>query len=255
MRTGVSETAMGWYEKCFGQDYMLVYKHRDTAGAYEEVRAMIDWLDLPSGATVLDLCCGTGRHSMALADFGFRVTGVDLSEVLLAEARSRDTSGRVCWVQGDMRAIPAEGPFDAVVNLFTSFGYFRSDEENGRVLREMARVLRPRGQFIVDYLNPVYVKANLVPHSVRTEGDVVIEEIRDVEDGFVTKRIAVSEPGKPVRTYVEQVKCYEQEQLEEMAASAGLRIRRILGGYDGSDYDRSRSPRFILTGWKEESPT
>ncbi|TNJ66505.1 class I SAM-dependent methyltransferase [Paenibacillus hemerocallicola] len=242
---------MGWYEESFGDDYLIVYKHRDTAGAYNEVQAMIGWLGLPQGAAVLDLCCGMGRHSMALADFGYRVTGVDLSGVLLAEAIRRDTQGRIEWVQGDMRHIPADGPFDAVVNLFTSFGYFRDDAENETVIREISRVLKSGGRFIIDFLNASYVQAHLVPHSVRREGDSLIEENRSVENGFISKRIAIREPGKPERQYIEQVKCYGLEQLETMAARAKLRIDRVYGGYDGRSYERDGSPRLILTGTKE----
>ncbi|MDF2718318.1 MAG: class SAM-dependent methyltransferase [Paenibacillus sp.] len=242
---------MGWYEESFGSDYLIVYKHRDTAGAYDEVKTMIGWLGLPAGATVLDLCCGMGRHSMALADFGYSVTGVDLSEVLLAEARKRDEDGRVVWLQGDMRCIPADGPFDAVVNLFTSFGYFASDVENEKVLREIARVLKPGGRFIVDFLNAPYVEAHLVPQSVRREGGWLIEENRSVEEGFISKRIAIREPGKPERQYTEQVKCYGLGHFKTMTARAKLRIDRVYGGYDGRSYERESSPRLILTGTKE----
>ncbi|UUZ84364.1 methyltransferase domain-containing protein [Paenibacillus sp. P26] len=118
-----------WYKKSFGNDYLLVYKHRDLQGAYAEVRSMMEWLQPPEGAEVLDLCCGMGRHSMALNRFGFHVTGVDLSDVLLTEARRLDTEEEVRWVQGDMRQVPLNETFDAVVNLFTSFGYFDTDEE------------------------------------------------------------------------------------------------------------------------------
>ncbi|WP_337588938.1 class I SAM-dependent methyltransferase [Gorillibacterium massiliense] len=113
-----------WYERSFGRDYLLVYKHRDFQRAQAEVHEMVRWLSLKPGVEVLDLCCGMGRHSMALADAGYQVTGVDLSDVLLAEARRLDPAGRMKWVKGDMRRIPLSGPFDAVVNLFTSFGYF-----------------------------------------------------------------------------------------------------------------------------------
>ncbi|RAU90976.1 bifunctional 2-polyprenyl-6-hydroxyphenol methylase/3-demethylubiquinol 3-O-methyltransferase UbiG, partial [Paenibacillus sp. YN15] len=119
-----------WYEESFGEDYLLVYKHRDLHGAQVEVKRMANWLRLPAGSRILDLCCGMGRHSVALADEGYRVTGLDLSKVLLAEARKLDNSGRITWVEGDMRRLPLDGPFDAVVNLFTSFGYFEEEQEN-----------------------------------------------------------------------------------------------------------------------------
>lgn len=240
-----------WYEESFGRDYLLVYKHRDTEGAYKEVKAMIDWLELPQGASVLDLCCGMGRHSLALSDFGYRVTGVDLSEVLLEAARQHDTANRVTWLQGDMRQVPHSGPFDAVVNLFTSFGYFKDDGENGKVLREIARLVKPGGRFMIDFLNAAYVESKLIPQSVRKEGSCTIKETRKIEDGFVRKHIVIREPGQPERQYTEQVKLYSLEWFESQLTEAGLRINRVYGGYGGQPYDPFRSPRLILTGTKE----
>jgi ubiquinone/menaquinone biosynthesis C-methylase UbiE len=242
---------MEWYERSFGSDYLMVYKHRDMQGAYQEVKTMIEWLHLPQGAEVLDLCCGMGRHSLALADFGYRVTGVDLSEALLEEARRRDQDHRVEWIRGDMREVPITRTFEAVVNLFTSFGYFLEDAENAKVFREIYRLLKPEGQFIVDFLNPDAVIRSLVPYSTRTDGPMIIEEARRIEDGFVRKRITIREEGKPERTYDEQVKLYREEELKAMAAEAGLTVKQVFGGYDGQPLDAGSSPRIILVGQKE----
>jgi ubiquinone/menaquinone biosynthesis C-methylase UbiE len=239
-----------WYEESFGSDYLIVYKHRDLQGAYQEVKQIIDWLHLPKGAEVLDLCCGMGRHSMALKDFGYRVTGVDLSEVLLAEARKMDVRGEIRWVKGDMRQVPLRQTFDAVVNLFTAFGYFEPDEENGKVLCEIARLLKPDGKFIIDFLNPHYVAAHLVPYSERTEGNLTIQESRRIEDGFVRKTIVIRQPGEPDRHYLEQVKLYSREKFLDMLRKAGLKPAQVFGDYDGAAYDPAASPRMIFIGGK-----
>ncbi|MCS7458774.1 methyltransferase domain-containing protein [Paenibacillus doosanensis] len=237
-----------WYRKSFGDDYLLVYKHRDVEGAYQEVKKMIEWLQLPQGAKVLDLCCGMGRHSMALNDFGYSVTGIDLSDVLLAEADRLNERRQVRFLQGDMREVPLQESFDAVVNLFTSFGYFEQDEENERVLGEIARLLAPSGQFIVDFMNPDYVKRHLVPFSSRQEGFCTIEETRRIEDGFVRKTIVVSEQGSPERTYLEQVKLYGLEPFLAMLDRAGLEVSDVYGDYNASPYDRETSQRMIFVG-------
>jgi ubiquinone/menaquinone biosynthesis C-methylase UbiE len=238
-----------WYKKSFGDDYLLVYKHRDLQGAYNEVKRMMEWLQLPAGAEVLDLCCGMGRHSMALTDFGYRVTGVDLSDVLLKEAERLDTEDKVRWLQGDMRDVPLSRTYDAVVNLFTSFGYFGQDAENEKVLHEIYRLLSPaNGQFIIDFLNPGYVQANLVPFSKRQEGEIVIEESRKIEDGFVLKTIVISEPGTPNRNYNEQVKLYEKEAFTGMMDRAGLEVLQVYGNYDASAYNNEESKRMIFVG-------
>ncbi|SDN58225.1 Methyltransferase domain-containing protein [Paenibacillus sp. yr247] len=242
---------MAWYQESFGDDYLKVYKHRDLQGAYHEVKKMIDWLGLKQGAEVLDLCCGMGRHSMALAEFGYEVTGVDLSEVLLNEAVNLDNSKQVKWLHGDMRKVPLERQFDAVVNLFTSFGYFDNDEQNEKVLHEMYRLLKENGRFIIDFLNPGYVQEHLVPQSDRTEEDMLIRETRVIEDGCVRKRIVISQKGAPDRHYLEQVKLYDRAAFEMMLDKAGLHIDNVYGGYDGQAYEAETSSRLIFVGHKE----
>jgi len=182
-----------WFEESFGEDYLIVYKHRDRHGAYEEVQQMISWLHLPAGSNVLDLCCGMGRHSNVLADCGYRVTGVDLSKVLLREAETQDARQRVRWVRSDMRSLPLDGGYDAVVNLFTSFGYFESDEENVQVLREIKRMLAPGAPFIIDFLNPSFVERNLVPYTEHVEEGLRIDQYRKIEAGYVKKEIVITD--------------------------------------------------------------
>lgn len=242
-----------WYERSFGRDYLVVYKHRDFQGAAQEVHQMMEWLDLPPGATVLDLCCGMGRHSLALAEAGYKVTGVDLSEVLLKEALKQDEAQAVTFLLGDMRELPVEGPFDAVVNLFTSFGYFQVDEDNGQVFHEISRVLRPGGRFIVDFLNPSYVSQHLVPESKRKDEEVTIQERRRIEDGFVKKEITLTEESSgDQRHYEEIVRLYELADFHSMIEQAGLHMDRVYGGYDGSLYDESASSRMIIVGSRPE---
>lgn len=239
-----------WYETSFGEDYLIVYRHRDFGGARHEVERMIQWLDLPQGARVLDLCCGMGRHSLALSQAGYEVTGVDLSEVLLREARAQDGSEKVTWIRSDMRELPLAGGFDAVVNLFTSFGYFEEDEEQVKVLKEVFRMLRPGGRFIIDFLNPAYVASHLVPHSVREDGDTLIDESRRIEDGYVKKEILLTSKhsDSPARKYQERVKLYTLEDFRSLIAAAGLKLEAVHGSYDESCYDPETSCRMIFTG-------
>ncbi len=241
-----------WYEESFGSDYLLVYKHRDIAGAAAEVRAMIGWLGLAAGTSVLDLCCGMGRHSLALAEAGYRVTGVDLSDVLLREAHKADPERKVQFLKGDMRDVPLSGPYGAIVNLFTSFGYFDREEENRKVLLEMERLLVSGGAFLIDFLNASYVAERLVPYSERLDEGCRIEERRFIEDGFVRKRIDVTGPDGTRREYTEQVKLYGLHDFERMLAGTSLRLECVYGGYDGSAYDPRISPRLIMTGRKLE---
>jgi len=238
-----------WYEDSFGEDYLIVYKHRDFCGAKHEVNKMIGWLHLPPGSKVLDLCCGMGRHSLALAEAGYEVTGVDLSEPLLREARAQKGSDNVRWLRSDMRTLPLDGGFDAVVNLFTSFGYFEEDEEQIKVLREIGRMLKPGGKFVIDYLNPAYVIRNLVPHSVREDVDNLIDEQRRIEGGYVKKDIILtSKADGTARQYHERVKLYTLEKFRTMIEQAGLSLEAVHGCYDEGPYVAETSTRMILKG-------
>ncbi|MFX3634949.1 MAG: class I SAM-dependent methyltransferase [Candidatus Pristimantibacillus sp.] len=244
---------VNWYEQSFGDDYMVVYKNRDWDCAYKEVQRMAGWLNLPREASVLDVGCGMGRHALALSDLGYKVTGIDLSESLLQEARKRDDESQVEWVLGDMRQLPFDkNHFDAAVNLFTSFGYFNQDQDNIQVLKEIRRVLCPGAPFLIDFLNPAYVKEHLIAHSQRNDPDNgwTIHESRSITDEWVKKTIEVIASDDPIeiRHYYEQVRLYSLTWFEEQLERAGLILHQVFGNYDGAPYQESTSPRLIMTG-------
>ncbi|MBW7457330.1 class I SAM-dependent methyltransferase [Paenibacillus sepulcri] len=243
-----------WYEKSFGSDYMIVYRHRNWEQAVREVERMSSWLSLPGAAKILDIGCGTGRHSLALASLGYCVTGVDLSEVLLEQAREHDKEGQIeALIHGDMRRLPIpDGSFRATVNLFTSFGYFEDEADNHRVLKEIRRVLTENGQFLIDFLNPDYVRNHLVPHSRRVDGPtgLLIDEVRKIKNNCVRKQITIQpeSDSKAARIYEERVCLLSLEWFEHALAEAGLAIGRVYGDYEGNTYDQMESPRMIMTG-------
>lgn len=242
-----------WYEQSFGSDYMLVYKHRNWEEANKEVGKMIGWLQLPKKARVLDIGCGMGRHALAMARCGYAVTGTDLSPVLLEEAKLHDEEGQVNWVPGDMRELPfEEESFDATVNLFTSFGYFSLEDDNVHVLRQIRKVLRPEGSFLIDFLNPVHVAQTLVPRSERIDEETglhILEE-RSILNGWVQKEITVYDPQKreEQRQYLERVRLYQRDWFERNLALCSLGLEKLYGNYDGSAYEQEASPRMIMTG-------
>ena len=239
-----------WFERSFREDYLLVYQHRDETSADQEITNLLNHLPIRQTGRILDLCCGSGRHSRAFARRGYEVVGVDLSPVLLSLAKEQND--RLHFYQYDMRDIPFDNEFDVVVNLFTSFGYFNTDEENAKVIRNMARALKQGGEVLIDYLNPAYVQANLVPHSEREMDGLSIEESRFIENGYVKKRITVrdAELSNP-REYMEQVRLYEQDDMIRMLKEAGVHQIQVFGDYTFQAYKGEASPRMIFFGMKE----
>lgn len=238
-----------WYVKSFQQDYLKIYSHRTDEAAKEEINEIISLMEMKPNSTVLDLCCGNGRHSRQLAELGFQVTGIDLSQVLLSEAVKKNKNGLIRYFQHDVRTLPFKEEFDYVLNLFTSFGYFEKEEENRKVFESIFKSLKKNGRFLVDFLNPGYVKSTLVPYSERTVGDILVIEKRRIEGKKVCKDIEIHQ-GNDVRTYEEQVNLFEYAEMESMLKSAGLDISNVYGGFDQRSYSSNNSPRMIIIGKK-----
>ncbi len=231
-----------WFEHWFGEEYLRLYRHRDEREAELAVELLVSRRIGTPGQLVLDLACGPGRHARVLERRGVRVVGYDLSAPLLLAAR-RNHLDRL--IRGDMRALGLRaGSFDAVVNLFTSFGYFESDEEHRHVLREVARVLTAGGRFALDFLNAPVVCATLVPRDERrTSKEMVVQERRLSDDRkYVIKRIHV---GGDSRTYEERVRLFERAELEALLRGAGLEPLEALGDYEGRPHT-PESPRCLL---------
>lgn len=233
-----------WFEQWFGEEYLHVYPHRDDEDAARLVRFLEREGVAAAGRRVLDLACGPGRHAAVLGRGGARVVGLDLSRALLFAARRR---GVAPLVRGDMRRLPFPAAvFDVVVNLFTSFGYFAADREHDAVLGEIARVLRPGGRFVLDYLNAPAVRAGLVQRDERRDGSTTLVQERHLSsDGrFVIKSIHVAGEG---RTFTERVRLFERTDLERMLGAHSIRVEGVAGDYDGAPHGAS-SPRLILLG-------
>ncbi len=242
---------MEWFESSFGKDYLMVYAHRDETAAEREATQVIKWLKLPTGSRIVDYCCGNGRHAVAVAGHGYQVSGMDLSADLLMVASKRSVKPGVAleWHQGDARQAPFNNEtFDGLMNLFTSFGYLATDEENEQVICEMVRVLRTGGRMVMDYLNAGRVRANLVPYSERDVGEMKIEERRWIADQCVHKEIRILEVGQSPRVYLERVRLYEKSDLIEMLARNGVQIEEVYGDFDEAEFDPMLSPRLILVG-------
>jgi SAM-dependent methyltransferase len=239
-------SAERWYEDAFRSDYRRVYAHRDLEAARPEARWLVE--HGVRGRT-LDLCCGFGRHTLLLAESGADIVGLDLSSDLLRSARElpdyeRHLAGRL--LRGDAREVPFRaGLFDSLVLLFSSFGYF-GELGDQRVLREIARVLRPGGVAVLDLMNPDFVRANLRDESLREGGDFLLRERRTLADGGrrVVKDVELQSHGE-TRRWREDVRMYELPEVRQLAGDVGLSIVSEHGAFDATPFS-AESPRMLL---------
>lgn len=245
-----------WYEETFGGDYLSLYPHRNDEEAARDICDLLTLIDPRKEAPLLDLCCGAGRHLMALRRAGFsQLTGLDLSADLLAEARARlDNAGMqdIQLVKADMRDIPMRGPYHAIVSLFTSFGYFAHRNDDERVLASAYRVLAADGTFVLDTLNRGRVLASLIPEEEKELGDMHVHIRRRITDDRlrVEKQTRVTQSGSPETVYRESVRMYKRDEIEGMLAGIGFVNTRFFGSLQGQAYSSS-SPRMVVATSKE----
>lgn len=240
-----------WYQCLFGEDYLRVWApsllpERTAA----EIEGVLQLLNLPPGAQILDLCCGHGRHAIPLAERGYQVTGLDLSEIFLAHARQAATERgvQVKWVQGDMRHFPFDAEFDAVVNLFTAFGYFEDEEEDLEVLRQVQRVLRPGGKFLLDVMNREALMRRFQPHTITRFEDGLIsleERTLDPLTGRIATQMTLIRPDGGRTEYSFDVRVYSLTELARLLRTAGLELISYFGWLDGSAWSLEK-PRLTL---------
>jgi SAM-dependent methyltransferase len=241
---------MAWYKDWFGEDYLKVYPHRDESEAKRQVDFVEQVLPLKAGHRILDLGCGSGRHSAELAKRGYQVTCLDLSPVLLSLAKTKKAGDQCCtqFVRADMRAVPFSNAFDTVVSFFTTFGYFASDAENLKTLRSIESALKPGGLFLLDYLNRSHVLDNLVESDFRVEGEFAITQKRTYNRATerIEKKITLTEDGE-TREYFESVRLYTLEEMRALLGQTQLKLEKTFGESDGRTFSE-HSPRLILVG-------
>jgi len=214
----------------FGPGFMEI---SDRLGRYDttedDARQAVALLGLRPGAKVLDAACGFGRFAGALLALGCEVVGVDISPAAIAEARRRCPGPE--YVVGDLTRPLGLGPFDAIVNVFSSFGYGATVEDDQRMLDGWKRMLRPGGQLLMELSDLERSQARLdgIGVTVTRETNGVTETLRCDPDTHVLHiRYALGEHELEVET-----RLYWAEELERMVAAAGFAETRRYGGFDG----------------------
>jgi len=244
---------MSWFEEWFDSPlYEKLYAYRNEEEAELLAGLIEDEIPKYSYPEILDLGCGRGRHSLTLAEKGYSVTGVDLSEHAIHKARriaSERKLDNVTFLIGDMRE-PLNRKFDAALNLFTSFGYFIDDEENASVFDAVEKMVKSNGRFLVDYMNAEKVKENLVAEESGVYQDINYSIMRWIENNMVFKKIVFDLNGES-KSYTERVKLYGEEWFKEELIKRGFEIYRCYGSYDGKPFIPESSSRLIFIAEKK----
>jgi len=233
-----------WFTDWFNTSYYhTLYKDRNDIDAQLFIRNIIDFLKIPLTSHLLDLPCGKGRHSIYLNSLGYKVTGADLSQNSIKAAKIHENS-TLDFKLKDMRK-PFELKYDAVFNLFTSFGYFENDEDDILVLENIKKGLNKNGLLILDFLNVVTVKNNLVKKELKTVDNITFNIQREIKNGFILKHISFYDKGIK-HAFLERVKYIDLKKFETYFSEAGLRIHHVFGDYHLSKFNPNTSKRLIF---------
>lgn len=233
-----------WFTDWFNTSYYhTLYKDRNDIDAQLFIRNIIDFLKIPLTSHLLDLPCGKGRHSIYLNSLGYKVTGADLSQNSIKAAKIHENS-TLDFKLKDMRK-PFKLKYDAVFNLFTSFGYFENDVDDILVLKNIKKGLNKNGLLILDFLNVVTVKNNLVKKELKTVDNITFNIQREIKNGFILKHISFYDKGIK-HAFLERVKYIDLKKFETYFSEAGLRIHHVFGDYHLSKFNPNTSKRLIF---------
>lgn len=240
MQKEVNNWFASWFDTPY---YHILYKDRNYREAQIFMDNLTHYLNLPEKAKVLDLACGKGRHSIYLNQLGYDVLGVDLSENSILEAQ-KNTNDHLHFRLHDMR-LPFEEKFDGIFNLFTSFGYFESDNDNLKTLAAIKESLSEYGFAVIDFMNVNNVIANLVPEETKTVDGIDFHIKRYYIDDHIYKEIDFEDKGEKFH-FTEKVKALTLADFQQLMEEAGIYLLDTFGDYKLRKFHKTESERLIM---------
>ncbi|MGV3540515.1 MAG: class I SAM-dependent methyltransferase [Rufibacter sp.] len=234
-----------WFSTWFDSEYYhILYRNHDAKEAQRFMDNLLAYLAPTPTCQLLDLACGKGRHSIYLNQKGFDVTGVDLSGRSIAHARQFENE-RLHFFRHDMRDVFRPNGFDVVLNLFTSFGYFKTDAENLQALQATAASLKPGGTLVIDFMNSTRVVERLVPQETKREDGISFHIERKAEKGFIFKYIRFQDQDEDY-AFMERVRAFTHEEFLSFFRQANLQVKDVFGNYSLEPFAAQESERMIF---------
>lgn len=248
--TPYMSTNKEWYETWFDSPYYpILYGHRDEQEAEYFLDNLLKKVHLPPSSRILDLACGRGRHCIYLSKKGFDVTGLDISEQSINYAMQFQNE-KLEFFLHDMRHSFRVNYYDLILNIFTSFGYFRTERENRDVLRAVALGLKKGGLFVLDFMNSEKVAKSLVKTEKKTiKGTEFLIE-RSIGGKMLVKKVTVNDCGK-TEIFTEQVMLFTHADIINYLNEYKLSLVNLYGDYSLKDFDVNNSERVIFIAEKK----
>lgn len=244
MSNSTAKNSENWFSTWFDSPYYhILYKNRNEEEAQVFMDNITHYLNMPENGTILDLACGKGRHSIYLNKLGYNVTGVDLSENSIAIANESSNESLRFKTQ-DMRE-PMNETFDAVFNLFTSFGYFDTYEDNIKTLKAIKDSINEYGFGVIDFFNSDFIVENLLAEETKEIDGITFNIKRFVENRKIIKEIRFEDKGESFY-FTEKVSAFTLSDFESMMEEAGIYLLEIFGDYKLRKFYKTQSERLIM---------
>ena len=228
-----------WFDSSY---YHILYDNRDYNEAKEFVKTILNHLKLKKNSKILDAACGKGRHSIEIEKFGYKVTGIDLSKNSIREAKKNENKN-LNFLIHDI-SVPMNEKYDAVFNLFTSFGY-HDKKKDLDVLNAIEINLKNNGIGIIDFFNINRVKNELIEKEIIVKKDIKFNITRKVNKNYVSKNITF-EDNQTSYKYNESVNALSLKEFEEYFSKTNLEILEVFGDYNLKEFKTNVSPRLII---------
>jgi SAM-dependent methyltransferase len=243
-----------WFDdNTFWQElYPFMFPEQRFADAPIETQKVLS-IAKPYGKAALDLCCGPGRCSIALAKTGFKVTGVDRTRFLLnkARAKAREAKVKIEWVQMDMRDFVRPKAFNLVLSMFTSFGYFDNKSEDLEVLENILTSLMPGGVCLIDVTGKEWLSKVFQPtrSDVLPDGTEIIQKAEIFDDWTRVRNewILIRKGG--AKSFKFHHTIYSGQELRDRMEQTGFTDVKLFGNLDGDEYGLD-AQRLIVVGHK-----
>jgi len=253
-----------WWKTLFDDKYTQTYV--DTSSEKRtatEVDFLLKNLSIKKGTNILDLACGYGRHAIKLSQAKFKVTGLDYSKHLinLAKATAKEKGLSIDFLRGDIRNFSFSKKFDAVICMFTSFGYFTREEDHEKVIKQVSKALKRNGVFFLDVKNPIATTIDFEKNI--SAGNKELRKTETLSNGINLSTSQVFDIHKmrwkinrtwkingKVKKYYADIRLFTLPELSNLLGHHNLRIEKVWGNFNGSPLSYN-SPRIIVLARKK----